>query len=116
MERPLLDEAGKLVTDRKGQPKPDPKLRDTENVPFTYCGSTLGVDGRDAVVKEYLANEVLPHVPDAWVDETKTKIGYEIPFTRQFYKYVPPRPLEEIDADLNKIVDEILVLLREVES
>ena len=116
VERPLLDETGKVVTDRKGQPKPDPKLRDTENVPFTYGGSTLGADGRDAVIKEYVANEVLPYVPDAWVDETKTKVGYEIPFTRQFYKYVPPRPLEDIDADLNTIVGEILVMLREIES
>ena len=57
-----------------------------------------------------------PHVPDAWIDWTKTKTGYEIPFTRHFYKYVPPRPLAEIDADLNKIVGEIMVLLREVEQ
>ncbi len=116
VERPLADETGKTVTDRKGKPKPDTKLRDTDNVPFTYGGNIHGIDGRDAVIKEYMEAEVLPHVPDAWVDEAKTKIGYEIPFTRQFYKYVPPRPLEEIDADLNKIVGEILELLREVES
>ena len=56
-----------------------------------------------------------PHVPDAWIDWTKTKTGYEIPFTRHFYKYVPPRPLAEIDADLEKQVAKILDLLREVE-
>lgn len=116
VERPLVDESGQAVTDRKGNPKPDAKLRDTENVPFTYGGNTRGVDGRDAMIKEYMEAEVLPHLPDAWVDEAKTKVGYEIPFTRQFYTYVPPRPLEEIDADLNKTISEILVLLQEVES
>ena len=60
------------------------------------------------------AREVLPHVPDAWVDESKTKIGYEINFNRYFYKYVPPRPLEEIEADLRKIEAEIEILLKEV--
>ena len=57
-----------------------------------------------------------PHVLDAWVDWAKTKTGYEIPFTRHFYQYVPPRPLEEIDADLNRVVGEILEMLREVEA
>ncbi|GAA3632909.1 type I restriction-modification system subunit M [Microlunatus ginsengisoli] len=116
VERPLVDESGKVIRDRKGSAKPDTKHRDTENVPFTYGGNSRGADARDAVVKEYLEAEVLPHVPDAWVDESKTKTGYEIPFTRQFYRYVPPRPLEEIDADLNKIIGEIMALLREVES
>ena len=55
-----------------------------------------------------------PYVPDAWVDEKKTKIGYEIPFTRYFYRYQPPRPLEEIDADLHEVTREILGLLEEV--
>lgn len=116
VERPLLDEDGSPVTDRKGNPKPDPKKRDTENVPFTYGGNTDGDEGRAATIKAYLEAEVLPYVPDAWVDEKKTKIGYEIPFTRHFYKYVPPRPLAEIDADLEKQVTKILGLLREVES
>lgn len=116
VERPLVNESGEVVRGRGGVPKPDAKLRDTENVPFNYGDSDRGADDRDAVIKEYLANEVLPHVPDAWVDESKTKVGYEIPFTRQFYKYVPPRALEEIDADLNKIVGEILELLGEVEA
>jgi type I restriction enzyme M protein len=116
VERPLLDDTGKPITDRKGTRKPDPKLRDTENVPFTYGGNTRGADARDAVIKEYVESEVIPHVSDAWVDHAKTKVGYEIPFTRQFYKYIPPRPLKEIDADLNKIISEILVLLGEVES
>ena len=55
-----------------------------------------------------------PYVPDAWVDEKKTKIGYEIPFTRYFYRYQPPRPLEEIDSELQQVTREIQALLTEV--
>lgn len=115
VERPLIDENGQPIVDRKGIPKPDAKLRDTENVPFTYDGNTLGDEGREEAIKAYMEAEVLPHVPDAWVDLKKTKVGYEIPFTRHFYTYVPPRPLAEIDADLEKQVAKILELLREVE-
>lgn len=98
----VSDPDGELQTDKKGQPLPDPDLRDNENVP-------LGQD-----IHEYLRREVLPHVPDAWIDESKTKIGYEIPFTRQFYKYVPPRPLAEIDAEIKALEDEIQALMRRV--
>ena len=98
------DDTAPVVTTAKGAPEPDADLRDTENVP-------LGED-----IHDYFAREVLPHVPDAWIDESKTKIGYEIPFTRHFYKYVPPRPLEEIDNDLERLVREISELLREVEA
>ena len=104
------------MVDRKRTPKPDTKRRDTENVPFTYGGNVAGDAGRDATIKAYVAAEVLPHVPDAWIDEKKTKVGYEIPFTRHFYKYVPPRPLAEIDADLEKQVAKIMELLQEVEK
>ncbi|MEO3777963.1 class I SAM-dependent DNA methyltransferase [Micromonospora sp. B11E3] len=86
----------------KGEPEPDPELRDYENVPL------------DEDVEEYLRREVLPHVPDAWIDHDKTKIGYEIPFTRHFYVYKPPRPLAEIDAELKALEAEIQVLLSEV--
>jgi type I restriction enzyme M protein len=116
VERPLLDDDGNPVTDRKGNPKPDAKRRDTENVPFNYGGNTGGDAGRAATIKAYFEAEVLPYLPDAWIDAKKTKVGYEIPFTRQFYKYVPPRPLAEIDADLEKQVAKILDLLREVEG
>jgi type I restriction enzyme M protein len=98
------DDTAPIVADAKGKPVPDTDARDTENVP-------LGED-----IHAYFAREVLPHVSDAWIDESKTKVGYEIPFTRHFYKYVPPRPLEEIDADLNKLVREITDLLNEVEA
>ncbi|MET8077492.1 class I SAM-dependent DNA methyltransferase [Streptomyces sp. NPDC005303] len=86
----------------KGAPEPDTDLRDYENVP-------LGED-----VEDYLKREVLPHVPDAWIDHTKTKIGYEIAFTRHFYVYKPPRPLGEIDAELKSLEAEIQALLGEV--
>jgi type I restriction enzyme M protein len=116
VERPLVDENGKPVVDRKGNPKPDSKRRDTENVPFTYGGSTAGAAGGREVIRTYFDTEVKPHVPDAWIDWTKIRTGYEIPFTRHFYKYIPPRPLAEIDADLEKQVARILDLLREVEQ
>lgn len=116
VECPLLDEDGTPVTDRKGNPKADAKKRDTENIPFTYGGNSLGDGGRDATIKAYFEAEVLPHVSDAWIDHKKTKVGYEIPFTRHFYKYVPPRPMSEIDADLEAQVAKILGLLREVEG
>jgi type I restriction enzyme M protein len=98
------DDNAAVITDAKGNPLPDTDARDTENVP-------LGED-----IHDYFTREVLPHVPDAWIDETRTKVGYEIPFARHFYKYVPPRPLGEIDADLNKLIREITELLREVEA
>ncbi|OPY64689.1 MAG: putative type I restriction enzymeP M protein [Syntrophorhabdus sp. PtaU1.Bin050] len=82
--------------------EPDTDLRDFENIPLK--------DGID----EYFKREVLPHVPDAWMDRSKDKVGYEINFNRHFYKYTPPRPLEEIDADLKKAEEEIVRLLREV--
>ncbi|MEU6811106.1 class I SAM-dependent DNA methyltransferase [Streptomyces sp. NPDC046831] len=116
VERPLLGGDGNPVVDRKGNLKPDSKKRDTENVPFTYGGSTAGAAGEREVIQRYFDAEVKPHALVAWIDWTKTKIGYEIPFTRHFYKYVPPRPLAEIDADLEKQVTKILDLLREVEG
>ena len=82
--------------------EPDPALRDFENVP-------LADD-----VESYFEREFRPHVPDAWIDRSKDKIGYEINFNRHFYKYTPPRPLEEIDADLKKAEEEIMRLLGEV--
>lgn len=111
VERPLVDEGGKAVTDRRGNPKPDSKLRDTENIPFDLDPNVPA----EATIKAYFDAEVLPHVADAWIDPKKTKVGYEIPFTRHFYKYVPPRPLAEIDAELNERAARIVELLREVE-
>jgi len=96
----------------KGNVEANPDLRDSENVPLTET------------VEEYFAREVLPHVPDAWVDSKKTDdkdgevgvVGYEIPFNRHFYVYEPPRTLEAIDTDLDKVSIEIMELLQEVHS
>ncbi len=98
----VSDPDGELQTDRHGDPLPDPDLRDNENVPL------------DEDIDAYMAREVLPHVPDAWVDHSKTKIGYEIPFARHFYVYTPPRPLAEIDSELKELEAEIQRLLSEV--
>ncbi|QEG01605.1 Type I restriction enzyme EcoKI M protein [Stieleria maiorica] len=106
VERPLLDEDGQPVLEtrgkKKGQPKPDSKLRDTEEVP-------LGED-----IHEYFDREVTPHVPDAWIDEDKTKVGYEIPFNRHFYVFKPPRELAEIDAELKGVTDRIVEMIGEL--
>jgi type I restriction enzyme M protein len=104
------DEEADICRDAKGNPEPDTDLRDHELVP-------LGEDWRD-----YMAREVLPFVPDAWVDESYRderdnhvgRVGYEINFNRYFYKYVPPRPLEEIDAELRQLEAEIAALLQQV--
>jgi type I restriction enzyme M protein len=98
------DDTADICTDAKGDPEPDASLRDTENVPWNED------------VHDYVKREVLPYAPDAWVDESKTKDGAEIPFTRHFYKYVPPRALEEIDRDLEKVMDELRAMLSEVEQ
>ncbi len=96
------DETADICKDSKGNLEPDPELRDYENVPLKED------------IKKYMQREVLPHVHDAWVDESKTKVGYEINFNRYFYKYVPPRPLEEIEADLKQIENEIAKMLAEM--
>lgn len=103
VERPQRDEAGKIVLGQrgkaKGKPQADSSLRDTENVPLTED------------VEAYFEREVLPHAKDAWIDHDKTKVGYEIPFNRHFYVFEPPRPLEEIDADLKVVTGNILEML-----
>lgn len=114
VERPRRDEHGEVITNARGKKQPDTALRDTERVPFTYGGNTQGDGGQQETIQAYFDAEVKPYVPDAWVDEKKTKIGYEIPFTRYFYHYQPPRPLEAIDAELHQVTTEILELLTEV--
>jgi type I restriction enzyme M protein len=96
------DETADICKDSKGKQEPDPELRDYENVPLKED------------ISDYMAREVLPHVPDAWVDESKTKMGYEINFNRYFYQYMPQRPLKEIEADLRQIEGEIARMLAEV--
>ncbi|WP_417503102.1 type I restriction-modification system subunit M [Marinobacter sp.] len=97
------DQDAEVCTDNKGNPEPDTGLRDYENVPLSES------------VYEYFDREVKPHVPDAWIDESKRDekdgevgiVGFEIPFNRHFYEFTPPRPLEEIDADLKQCTDRI---------
>lgn len=101
---------------RKGEPEADPALRHTENVPFGWGGHPKTHDSREETVQAYFDAEVKPHVDNAWIDWSNVKTGYEIPFTRHFYTYEPPRPLAEIDADLDRVVGEIITLLREVEA
>ncbi|MEV8309940.1 class I SAM-dependent DNA methyltransferase [Streptomyces flavidovirens] len=98
----VRDPEGEIQMLKGGGPEPDTELRDYENVPL------------EEDVEAYLKREVLPHVPDAWIDHAKTKVGYEIPFTRHFYVYEPPRPLAEIDAELKSLEAEIQALLGEV--
>lgn len=96
------DETATICYDSKGNPEADPELRDTENVPLKEDLDT------------YFQREVLPHLPDAWIDPSKTKIGYGIPLNRHFYIYQPPRPLEEIEADLMALEQEIAELMGEI--
>jgi len=96
------DETADICLDKKGNPEPDTSLRDNENVPLKED------------IGEYFKREVLPHVPDAWIDEGKTVKGYEINFTKYFCKYKPLRSLEEIRADLLELELETQGLMNEV--
>jgi type I restriction enzyme M protein len=118
----VSDPDAPLVTDKKGNPQPDPDLRDNENVPLppeqvSYEADPTGRLDTEAyrqAVEDYMAAEVLPYVDDAWGDHRKAKIGYELPLTRHFYTYTPPRPLAEIDAEIKQLEAEIRALLAEV--
>lgn len=94
VERPQRDENGEIIK-KKGKPVADTKLRDTENVPMTDD------------IQAYFEREVLPYAPDAWIDEKKTKTGYEIPMTRYFYEYQPPEPVESIVERINTLEKDI---------
>jgi type I restriction enzyme M protein len=118
----IRDPDGDPVTDKKGNVLPDPDLRDNENVPLPAVALTYeaDVDARlgsieyRSAIDDYMTAEVLPYVPDAWVDHDKTKIGDEIPLTRHFYTYTPSRPLDAIDAEIKQLETEIQELLAEV--
>ena len=104
IERPLRDEHENILISTKGKAKgkrqADSNLRDTENVPLNEN------------IEKYFAREVLPHAPDAWIDYEKNRVGYEIPFNRQFYVFEPPRPLSEIDAQLKETTERILKMIQ----
>jgi type I restriction enzyme M protein len=104
------DETAEICRDKEGNPEPDPELRDTESVPLAES------------VETFFEREVKPHVPDAWIDTDRRDakdgqvgiVGYEINFNRYFYRYTPPRPLEEIEAEIRGIEADILKMLGEV--
>ncbi|KPN21733.1 MULTISPECIES: type I restriction-modification system subunit M [unclassified Arthrobacter] len=98
------DDTADVCTGAKGKAEPDPDLRDTENVPWNED------------IHAYVEREVKPFIDDAWIDEDKTKDGCEIPFTRHFYEYIPPRPLEVIDADLDAVLGRIRSRLEQVKA
>jgi len=102
IEQPLLDEDDKVVLDKQGNPKPDSKKRDYERVPL------------EQDVDTYYNREVKPHLPNSWMDRSKDKTGYEINFTKYFYKYKPLRSLEEITQDLLKLDEEIEGTMKEI--
>jgi type I restriction enzyme M protein len=104
VERPQRDEDGSIITDKKGIPKVDKDLRDTEQIPLTYEGG----------IEKFFQDEVLPYAPDAWIDYSKTQIGYEISFTKYFYKPVQLRSLDEIVADIKALEAETEGLFHEI--
>jgi len=101
VERPITDEAGNPIL-KKGKPQPDSSKRDSETIPWKED------------IKEYMQKNVYPYAPDAWIDEKKTKIGYEIPFTREFYKYVAPRKSEDIYAHLQQLDEQEKELMAKI--
>lgn len=119
------DPEAEICRDSKGRPEPDSELRDTENIPLPKGASLplpmqFGPDKPNdkllpafkGVIDAYMESEVLPHVPDAWVDYDKTKVGYEVPLNRHFYVHRPPRPLNEIEANITALEGEIAGLLK----
>lgn len=126
------DPSAEICYDKKGKPEPDADLRDTENVPLPPgIALPLPLDYESKKNKgkvdtapllklvqphceAYLAKEVLPYRPDAWIDHSKIKVGYEIPFNRHFYEYEPPRPLADIEADILALEKDIMAMLKDV--
>lgn len=126
------DPSAEICRNNDGDPEPDPELRDTENVPFpsgTKLPLPLDYEGKKNKGKvdveplldlmrdhceAYLKAEVLPYRPDAWIDHSKIKVGYEVPFNRHFYEYETPRPLEQIERDIEGLEKEIMAMLKEV--
>jgi type I restriction enzyme M protein len=93
------DPNGEVQMKGKRKPEPDAELRDTENVPLSED------------VDAYFKREVLPHASDAWIDSSKSKVGYEVPFNRHFYVFQPPRPLSTLNQELKSVTDKILKMI-----
>ncbi len=116
------DEAAAICRDEDGNPEADTELRDTESVPLPYGEDPVDAEAVPASVRAFFEREVKPHVPDAWIDTARRDpkdggvglVGYEINFNRYFYRYVPPRPIEEIEADIRAIEKDIVRQLAEI--
>jgi type I restriction enzyme M protein len=116
------DDTAAICQDKDGKPEPDPDLRDTESVPLPADPDRVDAEGVPVGVRTFFDREVKPHVPDAWIDTSRRDpkdghvglVGYEINFNRYFYRYTPPRPLEEIEADIRAIESDIVRMLAEV--
>ncbi len=116
------DESAAICSDNDGGPEPDPELRDTESVPLHAGDDPVDAEGVPASVRAFFEREIKPHVADAWIDTSKRDprdgrvglVGYEINFNRYFYRYTPPRPLEQIEADIRAIEGDIVRMLGEV--
>ena len=124
-DRPAVrDPEAPVLTDRAGCHRPDPDLRDYENIPLPKVRVTFEADATArfatieycTAVDNYMASEVWPYVPDAWHDSAKWRVGYEVPLTRHFYTYNPPRPLDEINAEIKVLEEEIRDLIIEFEA
>jgi type I restriction enzyme M protein len=121
-EKALLEALSVRDPEAPALDEPDPELRDQESVPLPARPVSFDADPSERLksgpyldaVEEYMGTEVLPYVADAWVDHTRTKLGYEVLVGRYFYKYVPPRPLREIDAEVQVIEAEVQDLLKEI--
>ena len=128
LEQPLK-ENGKVKKDKSAKPKPDPSLRDYENIPFLVKTQDIASQRKQDIasqkatsrvslvpqtIDEYFKREVKPHLPDAWIDESKTKVGYEINFTKYFYEFKPLRPLSEIKADILALEEKVLEMEKKV--
>jgi type I restriction enzyme M protein len=116
------DETAAICREKDGSAEPDPELRDSESVPLAVSDDPADADGVPASVRAFFEREVKPHVSDAWIDASKRDpkdrrvglVGYEINFNRYFYRYTPPRSLEEIEADIRAIESDIMRMLAEV--
>ena len=116
------DETASICRAKDGRPEPDPQLRDTERVPLAEGNDPADGDGVPASVRAYFEREVQPHVPDSWIDTSKRDhkdglvghVGYEINFNRYFYRYMPPRPLAEIETDIHSIESDIRNMLEDM--
>jgi type I restriction enzyme M protein len=111
-----------VITNRRGDPDPDPELHDQENVPLPevpvrfepHPAARLASSEYRITIDGCVESQIRPYASDAWVDHTRSRIGYEIPLTRYFHRYLPPRSLKEIDGEIRALEAEIQVLLREV--